>query len=330
MGFPKGPMWGRLLHEILTKAIRHGRLTVTFPDGHLESYGSADGPQARVALGDPDLMRRIVLNPQMALGEGYMDGHLTFPSDNDMRHFLQFAALSAQGKSLPLVMRAANRLRVRTKGLMQANTALKARQRVAHHYDIPDEFYGLFMEEDLQYTCAYFREVSATLEQAPIATMEHIAAKLCLRPGLRVLDIGCGWGGLALRLARLRDVHVTGITLSQVQLDAAQRRTAQLGLSHRVEFRLQDYRQILDRFDRVVSVGLMEHVGVLYYQTYFDKIQNILTPDGVALIHFIGRSTPPGVLSPWFEKYILTGGDSSALSEVVPRVERAGLVRCDR
>jgi cyclopropane-fatty-acyl-phospholipid synthase len=314
---------------ILIRAIRHGRLRDTFPDGREEAYGPGDGPQARVAIAKPALIRRLLLNPQMALGEGYMDGHLTFPSDDDLRHFLQIAATSAQGKALPLPMRLANRLRVRTKGLMQANTLLKSRKRVAHHYDIPDEFYALFMEEDLQYTCAYFRDPMASLEEAQAAKMDHIAAKLCLRPGMRVLDIGCGWGGLALRLARLHDVRVTGITLSQVQLDAARRRAARMGLSDRVEFRLQDYRHLPDQFDRLVSVEMMEHVGVPQYQRYFNKIHEVLTPDGIGLVHFIGRSTPPGVLSPWFQKYIFPGGYSPAFSEVGPRVERAGLVVCD-
>ncbi|MDO8884254.1 cyclopropane-fatty-acyl-phospholipid synthase family protein, partial [Pseudotabrizicola sp.] len=198
-----------------------------------------------------------------------------------------------------------------------------------HHYDIPDGFYRLFMEEDLQYTCAYYRDEHATLEQAQAAKMAHIAAKLCLRPGLRVLDIGCGWGGLALYLARHHGVQVTGITLSAVQLAAAQSSAASMGLSDRVSFRLQDYRHVPDRFDRVVSVGMMEHVGVPQYQSYFNKINAILEPDGIGLIHFIGRHTPPRVLSPWFQKYIFPGGYAPAYSEVIPRVERAGLVVTD-
>ena len=322
-------MWAQLLDRVLARGIASGRLTVTFPDGNRRLYGPGQGPEAQISLHDPGLPRRLLLNPQLALGEGYMAGQIRFPSDDDLRHFLQIAASSAQSGTLPLPMRLANRLRIRTKGLTQWNTLRASRQRVKHHYDIPDRFYALFMEEDMQYTCAYYRDPQATLEQAQADKMDHIAAKLCLRPGLRVLDIGCGWGGLALRLARLHDVHVTGVTLSPVQLAAAQSRAAALGLSDRVAFRLQDYRHIPDQFDRVVSVGMMEHVGVPHYATYFKKIQSILKPGGLGLIHFIGRSTPPRVLSPWFQKYIFPGGYSPAFSEVVPAVERAGLVVCD-
>ena len=322
-------MWARILDRVMTKGITYGRLSVEFPDGHTRTYGQGGGPEAHIALTDLQLLRRILTNPQMALGEGYMDGKLTFPSDEDLRHFLQIAAISAQSGTLPLPMRLAHKLRIKTKGLMQWNTLSASSQRVKHHYDIPDAFYALFMEEDLQYTCAYFRDPEASLEAAQADKMDHIAAKLCLRPGLRVLDIGCGWGGLALRLARLHDVHVTGVTLSPVQLAAARARAAAMGLSDRVEFRLQDYRHIPDQFDRVVSVGMMEHVGVPQYSSYFKKINEILLPDGLGLIHFIGRSTPPRVLSPWFQKYIFPGGYSPAFSEVVPVVEQSGLVVCD-
>ena len=323
-------MFVSLLDRILRRGITYGRLEVTFPDGAVRGYGpGSPGPKARVELADPALIAKILMNPQMALGEGYMDGGLRFTSDDDIRHFLQIAVMSSKSGKLPLPMRMANRIRVKTKGVMQANTLAKSRQRVAHHYDIPDAFYGLFMEEDLQYTCAYFPADDMTLEAAQAAKMDHIAAKLRLRPGLRVLDIGCGWGGLALRLARLYDVHVTGVTLSPVQLAAAQQRARALGLSERVEFRLQDYRHVPDRFDRVVSVGMMEHVGQPQYRTYFTKIAQILKPDGVGLIHFIGRSSPPGVLSPWFQKYIFPGGYSPAFSEVVPQVERSGLAVTD-
>ena len=324
-------MWIRALQAVLERGVRHGRLHVRFPDGRAASYGpgGGTGPEAEILITDPNLPRRILLNPQMALGEGYMDGGLSFPSDDDLRGFLQIAARSAQAGRLPLPMRLAHGLRVRTKGVMQWNTLRAARRRVQQHYDIPDAFYALFMEEDLQYTCAYYREEAMTLQAAQAAKMAHIAAKLCLRPGLRVLDIGCGWGGLALYLARVHGVHVTGITLSPVQLEAAQARAEAMGLSDRVAFRLQDYRHVPDRFDRVVSVGMMEHVGVPQYQAYFDKIHGVLAEDGVGLIHFIGRHTPPRVLSPWFQKYIFPGGYAPAFSEVIPRVERAGLVVAD-
>ena len=321
-------MWAQILDRVLARGIAHGRLCVTFPDGSQRSYGPG-GITARVAITDPALPRRILMNPQMALGEGYMAGGLTFPSDDDLRGFLAIAAGSASAGRLPWPMRMARRARVATKGLMQGNTLAASRRRVAHHYDIPDEFYALFLDDDLQYTCAYYPHASATLEDAQAAKMDHIAAKLCLRPGLRVLDIGCGWGGLALRLGARHGVQVTGITLSAVQLAAAQSRAQAMGLSHLVEFRLQDYRHVPDRFDRVVSVGMLEHVGAPHYVPYFAKLRDILTEDGIGLIHFIGCSGPPGVLSPWFQKYIFPGGYSPAFSEVISPLQRSGLVMAD-
>lgn len=322
-------MFEKILDKVLARAIVWGRLHLTYPDGRTRRYGPGPSPVACVKITDAALIPRLLTNPQMALGEGYMAGALTFPSDIDLRHFLQIAVRSSQGQRLPLPMRLANRARIRAKGLMQWNTLAASRRRVAHHYDIPDEFYAMFMERDLQYTCAHYARPDMTLEEAQGAKMALIAAKLCLRPGMRVLDIGCGWGGLALYLARHHGVDVTGVTLSEVQLAAARARAEAEGLGDRVSFRLQDYRHVPDRFDRVVSVGMMEHVGLPQYQPYFDKIGEILTADGLALIHFIGRTSPPGVLSPWFQKYIFPGGYAPALSEVLPRLERSGLSLCD-
>lgn len=322
-------MWENSLKRLLNRAIIFGRLQVTFPNGEVGNYGSDSKPFARVKITDHRLIPRLLRNPQLALGEGFMEGLLTFPSKEDIRHFLQIAATNAHGTHMPWPMRLAHRARVKSKGIMQWNTRNVSRRRVKHHYDIPDAFYELFLDDDLQYTCAYFSDPDFTLEQAQSSKMEMIAKKLCLRPGLRVLDIGCGWGGLALRLARDYGVHVTGVTLSEVQRQAALKGAQELGLSDRVDFRLQDYRDIPDRFDRVVSVGMMEHVGQPQYPIYFRSIARILEPNGVGLIHFIGRSTPPRVLSPWFQKYIFPGGYAPAFSEVIPQVERSGLVMTD-
>lgn len=322
-------MWAWALDQLLRHAVTWGRLRVVYPDGSPRHYGPGPAPEARVRIGDPALIRRLLTNPQMALGEGYMDGGLVFDTDQDIRHFLQIAATCAGQGRLPWPMRMANRLRIGAKGLMQHNTRATSRRRIRQHYDIPDAFYGLFLDSELQYTCAYFDAPERTLDQAQDAKMDLIARKLCLRPGQSVLDIGCGWGGLALWLARRHQVRVTGITLSQTQLAAARARAAQMGLSDQVEFRLQDYRQVPDRFDRVVSVGMMEHVGVPHYGAYFAAIRAMLAEDGIGLIHFIGRSTPPGVLSPWFQKYIFPGGYCPAFSEVIPRVEASGLVMTD-
>ena len=322
-------MWEESLDRLLRRAIVFGRLHVTFPSKRVEIYGPDLEPFARVEITDRRLIPRLFRNPQMALGEGFMDGSLFFPSETDIRHFLQIAATCAYGGRMPWPMRLAHQIRVRGKGFMQRNTRKASLRRVKHHYDIPDAFYGMFLEEDLQYTCAYYADPSFSLEQAQSAKMAMIAKKLCLRPGLRVLDIGCGWGGLAMWLARDCGVHVTGVTLSEVQRKAALKRANELGLSEKVDFRLQDYRDIPDQFDRIVSVGMMEHVGQPQYPIYFQTIARLLEPSGIGLIHFIGRSTPPRVLSPWFQKYIFPGGYSPAFSEVIPHVEKSGLVMTD-
>lgn len=320
-------MWTDLLCRVLTRALTTGQLDLTLPDGRTRRFGTG-APTVAARLTDPDLPRKLLMNPELALGEAYMAGTLQIAGD-DLHGFLTLIIRAAETGTLPRPLALVRKARKGMKRLAQASPLHRAVQNVAHHYDIPDSFYRLFMEEDMQYTCAYYRDPDMTLEAAQAAKMDHIAAKLLLRPGMRVLDIGCGWGGLALRLAARHGVRVTGVTLSQVQLQAARARATAMGLQDRVEFRLQDYRAVPDRFDRVVSVGMMEHVGQPQYATYFGKIHDILTPNGVALVHFIGRSSPPGALSPWFQKYIFPGGYAPAFSEVIPAVEKSGLVLAD-
>jgi cyclopropane-fatty-acyl-phospholipid synthase len=212
----------------------------------------------------------------------------------------------------------------------QYNPAPRAQRNVAHHYDLNGRLYSLFLDRDRQYSCAYFPRGDETLEEAQIAKKRHIAAKLCLnRPGLSVLDIGCGWGGLALTLARDHGATVTGITLSKEQLSEARARAAAEGLTDRVSFELLDYRKLDRRFDRIVSVGMFEHVGVVHYRTFLDTVARSLKPDGVALLHAIGRSDGPGFTNPWIAKYIFPGGYCPALSEVIPPIEKSGLVATD-
>lgn len=320
-------MWTGLLHKALTRAVRTGSLVLSYPDGQVQHYGHG-APQVVARLADPDLPRKLLLNPELALGEAYMHGQLQI-EDDDLHGLLTLLIRSAETGALPRPLAMVRAARKGVKRLAQANRLGRSVQNVAHHYNIPDSFYRLFLEEDMQYTCAYYRSPDMDLEAAQAAKMDHIAAKLLLRPGVRVLDIGCGWGGLALRLAARHDVHVTGVTLSEVQLDAARQRAADMGLADKVTFRLQDYRAVPDRFDRVVSVGMMEHVGQPHYATYFKKIHDILQPDGLALIHFIGRSSPPSALSPWFQKYIFPGGYAPAFSEVIPAIEKSRLVLAD-
>jgi cyclopropane-fatty-acyl-phospholipid synthase len=213
---------------------------------------------------------------------------------------------------------------------VQYNPAGRSRRNVAHHYDLNGRLYSLFLDRDRQYSCAYFPRGDETLEEAQAAKKRHIAAKLRLdRPGLRVLDIGCGWGGMALTLARDFGAQVTGVTLSEQQLSEARDRAAAEGLEDRVHFELRDYRSVAETFDRIVSVGMFEHVGIGHYRTFFDTVARCLKPDGVALIHAIGRSDGPGSTNAWVRKYIFPGGYAPALSEVLPPVEHSGLMATD-
>jgi cyclopropane-fatty-acyl-phospholipid synthase len=212
----------------------------------------------------------------------------------------------------------------------QYNPAPRAQRNVAHHYDLNGRLYSLFLDRDRQYSCAYFPRGDETLEQAQVAKKRHIAAKLCLdRPGLHVLDIGCGWGGLALTLAREHGARVTGITLSAEQLAEARACAAAEGLADRVSFEMLDYRALTQRFDRIVSVGMFEHVGVVHFRAFFDTVARCLEPDGVALLHAIGRDDGPGSTNPWIAKYIFPGGYCPALSEVLPPIEASRLVTTD-
>ncbi len=322
-------MWTQLLDRMLTTSIQAGRLAVTFPDGSRRVYGAKEGLEAEVFLKDQAIIPRLLVNPDLALGEGYMEGKIDFPSDDDLRGFLRIAAHNAYDGHLPWPIQAWQKVRMQFRHVMQWNSLGGASKKVRHHYDIQDDFYELFLDERMQYSCAYFREPDYTLEEAQIAKMDHIAGKLLLEPGMRVLDIGCGWGGLSRHLAMNYGVHVTGITLSPVQLARAQLEAEKMGIADRVTFKLLDYRLNQDQYDRVVSVGMMEHVGVPNFQDYFNAVKNALKPDGVGLIHYIGRYDPPSVLSPWFQKYIFPGGYCPALSEVMPAVENAPLVVTD-
>lgn len=321
-------MWERILDRLLRDLIRDGSLTVHFPGGAARTYGDGPGPSVTAHLHDPGLPRRLVLGPDLALGEAYMDQALTLDGD-DLPGFLALLTHSAaNGRAdrwrypLERVQRLIHRLR-------QVNPAARARRNVAHHYDLSGALYDLFLDADRQYSCAYFRTPDDTLEQAQAQKKAHIAAKLRLAPGMRVLDIGCGWGGMALTLARDHGVRVLGVTLSEEQHRVASRRAAEAGLADRVEFRLTDYRAVTGQFDRIVSVGMFEHVGVPHYREYFGRVNRLLAPDGVALIHTIGRTAPPGITSPWITKYIFPGGYVPALSEVMPAIESQGLWTTD-
>jgi cyclopropane-fatty-acyl-phospholipid synthase len=320
-------MWETLLDRMLAHLFHEGRIEVTLPGGRVLAHGPGDDP-VRVTLHDPTLPRRIALNPDLAVGEGYMDGTLTIAGD-ELHRFLTLAIRNIHASGAVWFQRPLEGARKALRRAAQFNPAPRAQKNVAHHYDLSGALYRLFLDEDRQYSCAYFRTPDDTLEQAQLQKKRHIAGKLLLKPGMRVLDIGCGWGGMALTLAREYGARVTGVTLSREQLAVATERARAEGLSDRVEFRLQDYRAVRETFDRIVSVGMFEHVGVPHYRQYFRHVRRMLTDDGVALIHTIGRPTPPGRTGPWIEKYIFPGGYVPAMSEALAAIEKEGLTSTD-
>ena len=321
-------MWYKFLDRFLTEMIVIDRLRITYPDGAVRDYGPDTGAHAHLVVSDAATIRAIILSPDLGLGEGYMDGRIT-PKDCTLDEVLEIIIRNRFAGSLPSWMLMANRARFHLRRFIQHNAPQASRSNVAHHYDISDELYAMFLDDDMQYSCGYFRDPDMTLEQAQAAKKAHIAAKLGLEPGMRVLDIGCGWGGMALTLVRDYDCDVTGITLSENQLSTAKKRAEAEGMTGRAQFILQDYRHTRGSFDRIVSVGMLEHVGAPNFDTFFGRVAELLDPDGIALIHTIGRSAPPMAHSSWINKYIFPGGYVPSLSELAPAMERSGLWQSD-
>ncbi len=322
-------MWTTILDNMLRGLVKTGTLNVTYADGTAARFQGADGPELEMHLHDPELPRKLVLRSDLALGEAYMDGRMTLGADDDISAFLSFLMINIDQSSDLWWRRSTHALRIMRRRLDQWNPAHKARENVAHHYDLSAALYDLFLDTDRQYSCAYFRNPDMSLEEAQAAKKHHIAKKLCLTPGMRVFEIGCGWGGMALTLAQDYGVDVLGVTLSTEQLTYARQRAEAAGMSGRVKFELMDYRSVTGQFDRVVSIGMFEHVGVPHYREYFDTVRDRLSEDGVALIHTIGRASPPGTTSPWVTKYIFPGGYVPALSEMSAAVEKSGLYPTD-
>ena len=320
-----------LFARLLARFIRFGRLTVVDADGRRHEFGGPpiEGiPCVTIRLHDRRLHSRLAFHPSLSVGEAYMDGTLTI-EEGGLQAFLDLCAenLLRAGNisALTLAERGARLFR----RLQQYNPAKRAKSNAAHHYDLSSELYSLFLDADRQYSCAYFDGPDMSLDAAQAAKKRHIAAKLLLRPGQKLLDIGSGWGGLGLSLARQADVEVTGITLSEEQLTVARRRADEAQLAHKVRFELRDYRHQTGSFDRIVSVGMFEHVGVNHYLAFFRKWRDLLREDGVGLLHSIGRSDGPGSTNPWVRKYIFPGGYCPALSEALAAVEKAGLLVTD-
>ena len=317
----------RLLVGILRRYIRRGSLKVTTASGNVYMFGDGQGPSAAVRFTTASAQRAVLFDPNLKLGEAYMDGTLVVERDS----IVDLLAIAFRQEWTPApgwgwLPRLARYLFRR---LQQFNPRFRARRNVAHHYDLDGRLYSLFLDADQQYSCAYFETPDASLDDAQLAKKRHLAAKLLVAPGANVLDIGCGWGGLALYLAEICRAQVTGITLSEEQFRRAQARAIESRHTKDATFRLIDYRDVEGQFDRIVSVGMFEHVGVGFYDAFFGKCAELLSDDGVALLHFIGRESVPGITNPWIAKYIFPGGYIPALSEVLPAVERAQLLVTD-
>jgi cyclopropane-fatty-acyl-phospholipid synthase len=318
----------RILPAFLRRAIRSGRLRLRGPDGYEASFGDGQGPEVTVRISDPRLDWKIPLNPELATAEAFMDGTLVVedgPEGGNAADLLAIAIGNREHLHGTPIQRLLFAARKASRFATQHNPRGRARENVAHHYDLGNAFYRLWLDWDMQYSCAYFPTGAETLEEAQTAKKRHIAAKLLLEPGQRVLEIGCGWGGMALYLAAVADVDVHAVTLSKEQLAVAQARAEAAGLSNRVRFELVDYRDVTGQYDRVVSVAMLEAVGVGHLREYFTHVRDRLGPDGVALVHTISQIDPPGATGPFLRKYIFPGGYIPRLSELGRAVEGTGL-----
>ncbi|AAW60086.1 SAM-dependent methyltransferase [Gluconobacter oxydans] len=319
----------RILDFVLRKFIQTGSLRVTFSDGTVRTYrGRKPGLEAGLQLLNKQAERALIINSGLAFGEEYMAGSIV-PDGCTLETLLTVLMENINGHG-HVFEEIEDRLRYVTRAWKTLNSLKKSRSNVAHHYDLNGTLYDLFLDKDRQYSCAYFAREDMTLEEAQIAKKRHIASKLNLdRPGFEVLDIGCGWGGMALTLAKDYGAKVLGITLSREQLEVARKRAKEEGLEGQVRFELIDYRNLHQQFDRIVSVGMFEHVGPPQFEAFFKQLKACLKPDGVALIHSIGRMDGPGTTNPWIQKYIFPGGYSPALSETLAAIERSGLWMTD-
>jgi cyclopropane-fatty-acyl-phospholipid synthase len=310
---------------MLGRFVKVGSLTIVDAAGRVHLLrGDAPGPEVVIKLHDAKLHHQLFLNPELRTGEAYMDGTLTIERGS-LRDLLTLYALNRKNLRAQPVQRTMRTWVKRMRGLLPKNDAARSRKNVESHYDLSNEMYRLFLDEGLNYSCGYFRNPGDTLEEAQVAKLRHIAAKLDLRPGQKVLDIGSGWGSMALYLAEACDVEVLGVTLSTEQHALAVERAKARGLDGRVRFELRDYRDVEGRFDRIVSVGMFEHVGLRNIPEFFVKLRSLLADDGVALLHSIGRKGGPGATGAWVKKYIFPGGYAPALSETLPAIEASKL-----
>jgi cyclopropane-fatty-acyl-phospholipid synthase len=317
------------LRHLIGPLIRKGTLRVIDSTGRTETFGDGTGEAITIRIADRATEWRLMLNPQMEAGEAYMDGRLMM-EEGSLFGFLElvFRNVGLQLMNYPL-SGVTEGIRGMMRRFHQFNTGSRSRKNVAHHYDLSDTLYENFLDADRQYSCAYFQDQEQTLEEAQLQKKRHLAAKLLLKEGHRVLDIGSGWGGLGLYLGSVFEADVTGLTLSSEQLAVSNRRAVERGIADHVRFRMIDYREERRRYDRIVSVGMFEHVGINHYGEFFRKLADLLEEDGVAVLHSIGRPDGAGHTNPWIAKYIFPGGYIPALSEVLRAVERSGLLVTD-
>ena len=317
-----------LISQIISKLVRFGRLRVEFFDGSVGEFGDGSGPQIAIRFADKRALWELVRDPELKLGELYMDGRLLV-TQGDLYEFLAIGSANLWKTEGLAWLKLLEKVRGRIKGWKQRNDRHRARKNVATHYDLDHRLYDLFLDADRQYSCAYFEHPGQTLDEAQLAKKRHIAAKLLVDERHRVLDIGCGFGGMGLYLARQTGARVVGVTLSEEQHAISQARAEEAGLTGRAEFRLQDYRDVEGPFERIVSVGMFEHVGQARFDEFFGQVSRLLTDDGVMLLHAIGRSSGPGYTNPWVAKYIFPGGYIPAVSEVLASIEKFGLFVTD-
>ncbi len=315
-------LFGKLLQQV----IQNGHLTLIDANGWRHDFGAiGDSDHVTIRLHDPALHWKLALNPRLYLGEAFMEGTLTAEDGGDIYDFLALVGRNNAHQPVSRLDGLLMRFRHYARRLSQANPIGQSQRNVAHHYDLSDDLYEMFLDPRRQYSCAYFPRPDITLAEAQLAKLNHIAGKLRMKPGQKVLDIGCGWGGMAMHLAETADVEVTGITLSTEQLAYARASAEERGLAGRVRFELRDYRDERGTYDRIVSVGMFEHVGAPNYDTFFRCVRNRLADDGVALLHTIVQMNPPQPTNPWLLKYIFPGGYCPAPSEVIASVERSAL-----
>jgi len=313
-----------LLTRLFKRIITIGRLRVIDAHGRSHVFAGSPGINVAIRLHDPVLHRKLLVRPRLLLPEAYVDGTLTI-EEGSLYDLIDLLAVNLEALPEGFLGHFLNGSGTALRRINQYNPVSRAWRNAAHHYDLSDQLYDLFLDQDRQYSCAYFSDRGDSLDTAQLNKKRHIAAKLLIGSGQRVLDIGSGWGGLALYLASECGADVTGLTLSVEQHRVAMRRAAAAGLSDRVRFYLRDYREELGPYDRIVSVGMFEHVGINHYNAFFTRLKSLLAPDGVALLHSIGRMDGPGSTHPWIRKYIFPGGYFPALSEVLPVVEQSRL-----